>query len=90
MDNVIHSEWCDGHAIAHYGRIEFISPDRYKASCYRCAWVSLTVKGDALKDIVPLAEEHTELVECTGQCKGSGYTIANYADEQIAIDEGER
>jgi len=83
-----HQEGCDGYAIAHYGRIEHIPPDKYKASCYRCAWVSQTVRGDALKDIVLLAEEHTELVACTGQCKGSNYKMTSYEDEQLAIDEG--
>lgn len=70
MDNVPHSEWCDGYATAHYGRIEYIHPGMYKASCYKCAWVSPTVGGDALKEIAPLADEHTEIGECTGQCSG--------------------
>ncbi len=28
-----------------------------------------------------MAKQHTELVECTGQCKGSNYKMPSYEDE---------
>jgi hypothetical protein len=71
MDSVVHSEGCDGYTTLHYGRIESIHPNMYKASCDHCAWVSPTVGTDARASIAAMADQHIEIGDCTGQCKGA-------------------
>ncbi len=70
MDSVVHDEGCDGYTTLHYGQIESIYPNMYKASCPHCAWVSPTAGKDARASIAAMADNHTAIVDCTGQCSG--------------------